>query len=658
MRNPSRSTTMIALILSIFLLFALQGCNAGSNDSTSWGGPESGTTTTTGYTVSGKILSPVSLQPLPGMKCTLAGTSGAGAYSTMTDAQGAYAFSGVPAGNYRLTTTKEGHITDTTYFTVTRDYTVNLTSLRKDDWNTVIGADHPYDPTKAYVTALVDHTGGGTPSVQGDVSAKDPGKDGVEVDLFANSRGKGSGYEARCYFNAQGQPDWNGVATSSNGVALFYRTSASDTYTMKATKPNHTFDDITDVTPVNGEFTNYMMNAKSYDPATTIKIVLKNNSGYVDDDIYMTVTSNSGVRRYYSMATRKMELIDGATINDYAIKLSSLDTYSDDGVTGARVFYSPTENMLSARLYLSVKKAIDMTKEPDGNNQWNDEYHTLFDWVEVSCDGGMFWPNTTTVDNYSMGLKTELFYVNPDQYNNYKNYFVVGFDDKYSRNEVIGALNAMPEQFRPASGVVYGDAAGVGTDVIVRFQSPKSLVDHPENAICTYLDGVVDSSWAYYAGSSHPLTFTSGVGTGTYTFTKQADSTADELKFLCSNDNTVYSITKTGPDGKKITKQIFQCAGVPLENTGNDAPSVLHKEVGAALNRGVFTNADWKTGYYVTNDGNGGKFNEFSNVLHKYAVNHKVYGFSYDDVNDQSSSLLATTYDNVKKLQITIPKMK
>ncbi len=263
---PTNRTATLLLLTLLIAAFTLVGCGSqGSTDTAYWNG--GGSDIPSGYTVSGKIISPVTLAPIQGMKCTLQaidGTKAAGvAYTTTTDDQGNYSFAGMEAGSYRMTTAKEGNITDNSYFTVSQNMTVNQTSVKKDEWTAVMGADHPYDASMAYVSAVVDHTGGGTPPVRGTASSKDPGKDGVVVDLFSASKGKGSGYQARCYMDAQGNADWNATSTSSTGVALFYKAAPTDTYTMTASRANHAFDDVTGIAPVKGEFTNYMMNGKT-----------------------------------------------------------------------------------------------------------------------------------------------------------------------------------------------------------------------------------------------------------------------------------------------------------------------------------------------------------------------------------------------------------
>ncbi|MDQ7826211.1 MAG: carboxypeptidase regulatory-like domain-containing protein [Candidatus Eremiobacteraeota bacterium] len=261
MKATTHRLTLTLLLVSILLLSALNGCaDSGTSATSYWGGGSQGAAT---YKVSGTIVSPITLQPIQGMACSLQALDGSKSALTTTDAQGSYSFSDLAAGNYRLVTTRDGNITDNSYFTVTQDMTINQTSIKKDDWTVVMGADHPYDATKAYVSAVVDHTGGGTPPVKTAGSPRDAGKDGVVVDLFSKAKARGSGYQARCYFDASGKADWNATSTSSSGVALFYQASSSDSYTMVATKSGHTFDNVNNIAPVQGEFTNYLMNSKS-----------------------------------------------------------------------------------------------------------------------------------------------------------------------------------------------------------------------------------------------------------------------------------------------------------------------------------------------------------------------------------------------------------
>ncbi len=71
MHTTSHGKATMLLFITVLLLFALQGCgSSGSNDTPYWGG--GGSDIPSGYKVSGKIISPVSLAPIQGMIYTMA----------------------------------------------------------------------------------------------------------------------------------------------------------------------------------------------------------------------------------------------------------------------------------------------------------------------------------------------------------------------------------------------------------------------------------------------------------------------------------------------------------------------------------------------------------------------------------------------------------
>jgi hypothetical protein len=645
----------MALLLGILLLFALQGCGtSGTSDSGNWGGPESSTTTTTGYAVGGRIISPVTLAPLPGMRCTLAATSGTYIQSAATDIEGAYSFSGVPAGNCRLTTTKEGNITDTSYFTVTRDMTVNLTSLKEGEWSAVMGADHPYDATMAYVTAQVDHTGGGTPPVQAAMSSRDPGKDGVVVDLFSNTQGRGSGYESRCYFDVQGKADWNATATSSIGVALFYRTLPEGTYTMKAAKEAHTFDDITDVTPVRGEFTNYLMPGEPT-VAKTFEVTIVNNSKvYTDSDIYMTLkgkASSGSDQYYYDFTINKMVKFDSTppSADHYATTLDKLP--KADGTPTRRVFNEPLQNTVSARIYLSFKKPLHFYAnggEPafDGGL----DYNTVHDKFEASCDGTQIGANTTCVDFFGIGITMEFV-----KSNTVADADKVGFNIT-KNSEITDDLYALGTPWTELFVFESNDPTKAVIRMIAPHKKYTSESSFQASSFKDYFQKAIDNGWTHYAKTLYP--FSQQYGAWTYTGKVAGDLLSISYTPKPSGDNG------TKDWSKPTSYQIFACT---IQPTSNGPQANLSGDIGAAFNRGVFCKSNWspKEGendnYFVADsvtnaDGNGGKMNMYAAKLRKKAFRTKCYSFPYDDYYNQSS-FISKNLTQFDELRITIPEM-
>ncbi|HEX7733669.1 MAG TPA: beta-1,3-glucanase family protein [Ktedonobacteraceae bacterium] len=86
---------------------------------------------------------------------------------------------------------------------------------------------------------------------------------------------------------------------------------------------------------------------------------------------------------------------------------------------------------------------------------------------------------------------------------------------------------------------------------------------------------------------------------------------------------------------KPTTSDVFQCSGA-LASAGMTTQALeLGAEFCAAFNRGIALNtANWynPAAYYT-----GSIKNDYAMFWHSICLNHKAYGFAYDDVNNQSS---------------------
>lgn len=78
----------------------------------------------------------------------------------------------------------------------------------------------------------------------------------------------------------------------------------------------------------------------------------------------------------------------------------------------------------------------------------------------------------------------------------------------------------------------------------------------------------------------------------------------------------------------------------------------LGAEFAAAFNRGVAMNtAEWHqpSTFYQT-----GPENDYAAFFHSISINHKAYGFAYDDVSDQSSVLILPNSNAPTRLTLGI----
>lgn len=177
-------------------------------------------------------------------------------------------------------------------------------------------------------------------------------------------------------------------------------------------------------------------------------------------------------------------------------------------------------------------------------------------------------------------------------------------------------------------------------------------------ALNHWLDSEITDFWTKYASTEFTFNQTQG---SQYTVTGQIDA----------NNNFVYTVTPANSGDPNITSATFTLAKPSTEdafasNNGfvnlnptpptqpltqtisNDALAFL-AQLGAAFNRGIAVNntSDWSnpSTYYWNNNSDrpGGQlepFNVWAWFFHQVppSIDGRAYGFSYDDVNDQSTN--------------------
>lgn len=598
MRNRSKATSKLLLFAAIILLCALSGCStSNSSDSMSYWGDGSSTTAT--YTVSGNIVSPVTLNPVQGMSCTLESISGSASYSSsaVTDSQGAYSFTGVPAGNCRLITKKDGNITDNSYFTVTRNMVINVMSLKQDEWTTVMGIEHPYDSTMAYVSAVIDHTGGGTPPIPTSKDLKETGREGVAVDLFSNSKAKGSGYQSRCYMNTDGRADWNATSTSTRGVALFYKVQSNDTYTMTAAKTGQTFNNVTNITPAKGEFTNYLMYQQAGVSALPINIV--NNSGSTA----------------WIMFTGSNLVIDN---NNVSIASGSSQVFNLTSVSAGRI-------------YVSYDTAIS-GDQPDGANPSDPNYYTRFDKLELTY--GSIMPgsnsgevNLTAVDFFSIPLILETSI----------------------QGTTIEHLTLAQNQTATTLNTALGNLVGQSSAAIIQSNPPGEILRilSPEKCPSPYskFDDLLNS----LTGSTFTISGTFfGTPLATYNYTGSCSSDSITLSqssttMVITKDSLKYNQTDlTNHNGIYTCNGSYTINGVTHNVSDNDINAAVYRDLITGFNLGfVATGSNNSSGWWSQTPFVGSSYNKYAQIIDNLYPG--AYGFPF---TDRYRSVLANLGNN------------
>jgi len=249
-------------LIVLFVLMCIFTLNSCGSDSTVQ--PVTTPTPTT-FTVKGTVTNSQA-QPVEGVTCTLEvyglGIAGSVIYTAQTDSSGKYSFPNISAGRYKLSTTKDGYVKVNTIFNASNSQiysTVNVIMVRYDEWNAVMGSDHPYNANTGYImvttmdSVITDGTRGKDMTAQFDPMGS------VSVQLVSNKDGAHVVYQSRGYLNNNGTMDWSVMVTFAKGIAFFYDVRTGEASTISATKSGYYFTTVTDAVSSAGEINHYIL---------------------------------------------------------------------------------------------------------------------------------------------------------------------------------------------------------------------------------------------------------------------------------------------------------------------------------------------------------------------------------------------------------------
>ena len=598
------------------------------------------------YAVNGTIVSPVTNAPLSGIKCTLAADEAGAVYSSpdagtsafigslmqtaVTDAKGAYLFSGVKAGKYKIISSGANLVPMTTKFSVKSDTKQVIRQVSKDEWPKLAGNGVPYDPAQAYITVHTD----AFPMLS--AGSEDSG---VTVELKKNTQGPAAPYEARGHVTVGGTVDWTASKTFDNGLTFFKGVAPNQPHTITAQKDGYSFESAADAMAAPGEITHYILAGAL--PPNGFPVTVVNNSGYATSEIFVAITGQNKAGEYYYYDPAVKDMVIGTTDSSGTKWSFPIDKLDKATLENRFVYTHPFNNMSGGRIWIFFKKAgifginknaggsydAKLMVQPDHKNAFKD---VIFDKIELTCDGTNVTSNTTIVDYLSIA-----FNLKP----------AAGSEKGFSLTSNDEIANAFIARGGDWAKCVYKDGKGN----IIRIISPR---DMPE--FSNYLDTAIKKGWDYY--KNNKITF------------KYSDWTYES--YTTQENKLAFKVIKdwgaVKASGKEFvidyippTKVVWDCDGYPLKNTTEIALANLNACICAALNRGVFCTSDWgKTeNFYKTTTDNDGKYNVFAQILHEKAINSLVYGFPYDDHFGKDPTM-TISYDNAKKgVTLTIPKM-
>jgi len=348
----------------------------------------------------------------------------------------------------------------------------------------------------------------------------------------------------------------------------------------------------------------------------TFQFVNNTAGKYADNQIYvLMIARNSAGKFCYLDKNGTMNLcVSGQDASAYAVRMSDFAG-----------FQFPTF-LDSGRLYISLGAplSIPINSDINGNvgiafpnieNSADPNINTYFEWVEFAVINNAIWCNTTQVDQFGFPMVMELFTGTGSSYTSFGK---VGMTE--SRAAIMSAYTAsVPAEFQ-------------GLASTYRILAPIHGSFGSGKANGSYFDAYINSIWSKYTSS--PLVIT--IPQGTFTGYVQSDS---RLRFTRPSDGLSYYVAK--PNSQAVWGGLGALASPSPETTGN-GPAIsielaLEAQICAAFHRHVMdTPADWNTPskYYLA-----GPADFFSKFFHDHSINARAYGYCYDDVNDQSSTM-------------------
>jgi len=331
------------------------------------------------------------------------------------------------------------------------------------------------------------------------------------------------------------------------------------------------------------------------------------------EPVYATFTGLDGAGRFCRLdrtgrflpctAADNVVHKDGRTWCDYAIPVQGhahLDLDRAQTVISGRLYLS-----VGSPLYLRVDEATGGLVQPDPANPTDPNRGIRFDFIELTLDGSGFHGNTTCVDQFGLPIAMAVF------------------DRADPRRPVgrVGIVESRSEVFRTYRAEMPPAFAALADPQDLRILAPAHGAFGDAGRERGYLDPYIDRMWRRHR--SEPLVLTPDEGR----FTGRVDA-EDRLVFNGPSGPWVIQ-------GRPTSQEVFLGNGVLAR--GRALEKVLGAQIAAMLNRHVLESPlDWRdaAGYYRQDP-----CNRYAEFWHRHSLGGKAYGFAYDDVNDQSSSL-------------------
>ncbi|MCA8832956.1 beta-1,3-glucanase family protein [Hymenobacter pini] len=371
----------------------------------------------------------------------------------------------------------------------------------------------------------------------------------------------------------------------------------------------------------------------------SIPFTIANNSPYADTDLYVAIVGidGSGNHVWINAANGQVlpmsssyNTVTGPTYNGntgpgqnskYAAcftKLSNIPnkTFTLPYIAGCRVFISQGQQLYL--YFFGSSGAPSGYAAPDFQNPNDPNKGIRYEFIELTNNQYGFFGNTTRVDSYNYPMGLELW----------GNGFYKRAGEQKSHADILAAYQSFaPTEFQGLRNATAGTITCPGKSA--QFQSGGAQANYFGSYIDAIWSKYVNEDLIFYAGDAG--VFKGRVSNGRLTVVGQSGGFAGRTGIVAR---------------KPTTQEVLEGKGALDNRVGDgDCDLVVQSQLCAAINRHVVntttTNPGQQNWYNAAAYYAAAPANYYSKFWHQggISVDNLSYGFAYDDVNDQSSTL-------------------
>lgn len=377
-----------------------------------------------------------------------------------------------------------------------------------------------------------------------------------------------------------------------------------------------------------------LMTSGTVKAQSPVPYTISNNSAYTDANVYVAIIGKiNGNHVWVNPRTGAVNLMsasdntvqgpviggnqgpggNGRYANCFA-KLSEIPNKSVvvPPIEGCRIMFSFNSQLFL--YFFGASGTVSGYAAPNLANPTDPNQGIRFETIELAITQGGMWANTTRVDAYQYPMGLEVWGNS-------------GFYQKMGEYVTHAQILSQWQATAPAEfAACYNATNGI-------IQAPSKIPSFLNGAQSNYFGAYIDAIWAKYRtgslifGTSESDTWTGSVSGDVFTFRRSSDGATGVIS------------------RKPTTIEAFEGSGALASGTGVD--KAIQTQICAAITRhaldlnipvGTRQNFSPSVNYYQTNP-----YSWYAKFWHRtdLTLNGKSYGFCYDDVFDQSSTINA-----------------